>query len=333
MSSETMIEVKNLGKTYGNIRALDGVSFEVKQGEVLGFLGPNGAGKTTTMKILTCFIAPSSGVATVAGMDISDNPLEVRRRIGYLPENAPLYPDMRVTEYLDFVGEVRRMSRTERRKAADRVIEECGLGEVVHQEIRTLSKGFRQRAGLAQAMLHSPDILVLDEPTSGLDPNQIADIRSLIRSIGEERTVILSTHHLAEVQATAGRVLIINKGKLVADGTPEELERQRGGVLYEVTLLKPDGGLSPVREVILSIPGIVDISELNDRPKEEISLLVTGEASGDNREDIFRAIVDKGWVMLGLNRKQVDLEGIFRGLTCDESPPRNIAETDKEEVA
>jgi len=230
-SSETMIEVKDLVKRYGSVLALDGVSFKVRGGEVLGFLGPNGAGKTTTMKILTCFIAPTSGQVSVAGHDIFGEPLEVRRRVGYLPENAPLYPDMRVVEYLDFVGEVRSMARKERASAMDRVIAECGLTEVVDREIRNLSKGYRQRAGLAQAMMHDPQILILDEPTSGLDPNQIAEIRDLIRKMGRERTVILSTHHLAEVEATADRVLIVHHGKLVADGTPRELERQRGGAL------------------------------------------------------------------------------------------------------
>ena len=313
-SNELMIEVKDLTKSYGPIRALDGVSFEVRAGEVLGFLGPNGAGKTTTMKILTCFIAPTEGQVIVGGMDIYKDPLEIRRNVGYLPENAPLYPDMLVSEYLDFAGVIRGMSGADRKAAADRVIGQCGLDEVVYQEIRTLSKGFRQRAGLAQAMLHNPRILILDEPTSGLDPNQIVEIRGLIKNIGKEHTVILSTHHLTEVQATAGRVVIINKGKRVADGTPRELEQQRGGALYEVVLSKPADGADEIPAVFEQIDG-VDAVEKMEGADDELVFVVTGHAETDVRSDIFNVVVDKGWVLLGLVRKQVDLEEIFRGLT------------------
>ncbi len=313
-SNELMIEVKDLTKSYGPIRALDGVSFEVRAGEVLGFLGPNGAGKTTTMKILTCFIAPTEGQVLVGGMDIYKDPLEIRRNVGYLPENAPLYPDMLVSEYLDFAGVIRGMSGADRKVAADRVIGQCGLDEVVYQEIRTLSKGFRQRAGLAQAMLHNPRILILDEPTSGLDPNQIVEIRGLIKNIGKEHTVILSTHHLAEVQATAGRVVIINKGKRVADGTPRELEQQRGGALYEVVLRKPADGADEIPAVFEQIDGVEAVEKM-EGADDELVFVVTGHAETDVRSDIFRAVVDKGWVLLGLVRKQVDLEEIFRSLT------------------
>ncbi len=322
-SNELMIEVVDLTKSYGPIRALDGVSFEVRAGEVLGFLGPNGAGKTTTMKILTCFIAPTEGQVIVGGMDIYKNPLEIRRNVGYLPENAPLYPDMLVSEYLDFAGVIRGMSRADRKVAADRVIGQCGLDEVVYQEIRTLSKGYRQRAGLAQAMLHNPRILILDEPTSGLDPNQIAEIRGLIKEIGKEHTVILSTHHLAEVQATAGRVVIIDKGKRVADGTLRELERQRGGALYEVVLSKPADGTDEIPAVFERIDG-VDAVEKIEAADDELVFAVTGHADKDVRSDIFRAVVDKGWVLLGLVRKQVDLEEIFRGLTVIDAPARDV---------
>jgi ABC-2 type transport system ATP-binding protein len=267
------------------------------------------------MKILTCFIAPTSGQVSVAGHDIFGEPLEVRRRVGYLPENAPLYPDMRVVEYLDFVGEVRSMPRKERASAMDRVIAECGLAEVVDREIRNLSKGYRQRAGLAQAMMHDPQILILDEPTSGLDPNQIAEIRDLIRKMGRERTVILSTHHLAEVEATADRVLIVHQGKLVADGTPRELERQRGGALYELELARPAAGEEAVREVFSGIDGVRSVEILARSGADELSLALKGESAGDLRARIFSAVVDNGWVLLGLGRRQVDLEGIFRSLT------------------
>jgi ABC-2 type transport system ATP-binding protein len=314
-SGDVMIECQNLTKRYGTITALDDVSFHVDRGEVLGFLGPNGAGKTTTMKILTCFIAPTRGVASVAGIDIFKDPLQVRRKVGYLPENAPLYPDMRVGEYLDFIGEIRALDRKTRADGKKRVIDECGLGDVVEQEIRTLSKGFRQRAGLAQAMLHNPELLILDEPTSGLDPNQIAEIRGLIKEIGRERTVILSTHNLAEVQATAQRVVIIHKGKLVADGTPEQLEKQRGGALYDVVLQKPEGDASAVAEAFGAISGIRSVDPDRDAPADELVFTVHGEADQDVRAEIFRAAVENDWVLLGLARKQVDLEGIFRRLT------------------
>ncbi len=318
---ETMIEVKNLTKMYGDICAVDDVTFEVHRGEVLGFLGPNGAGKTTTMKILTCFIAPTKGQATVAGSDILNDSLEIRRRVGYLPENAPLYIDMQVSEYLDFVADVRAISGSDKARALDSVVGVCGLGDVVKREIRTLSKGFRQRVGLAQAMIHDPSILILDEPTSGLDPNQIVEIRELIKSIGKERTVILSTHNLAEVQATAGRVIIINKGHLVADGSLEELEADRGGARYDVVLDKPEGGSDGVREAFSAIDGVKGVEFPAVAKESELDVIVRGEGDKDVRADIFRAAVEKSWVLLGLGRKQVDLESIFRKLTTAENKP------------
>jgi ABC-2 type transport system ATP-binding protein len=317
-TAEKVIEVRDLAKSYGRIRALAGVTFDVRRGEVLGFLGPNGAGKTTTMKILTCFIAPTEGRATVAGFDIFKHPLEVRRVIGYLPENAPLYSDMRVSEYLDFVGEIRGLAKAARRGAADRVIDQCGLGDVVDQEIRTLSKGYRQRAGLAQAMIHDPAILILDEPTSGLDPNQIAEIRTLIRRIGQERTVILSTHHLAEVQMTANRVVIIHQGRLVADGSIEDLERQRGGAIYDVVVATPADGFGAVEGKLRGIDGIDHVAAGDAEGGAELHVQVRGSGEKDLRADIFRAAVANGWTLLGLARKHVDLESIFRRLTTDE---------------
>ncbi len=227
--SDVMIEVAGLTKDYGLHRAVDQVSFNVRRGEVLGFLGPNGAGKSTTMKMLTCFLAPTAGRAKVAGHDVFDASIEVRRRIGYLPEDTPIYRDMTVVEYLRFAAEMRGM---ESDKIAGRIKEigqRCGLADVAGKLVGELSKGFRQRVGLAQAMLHDPDILILDEPTSGLDPNQIVEIRSLIKEIGQEKTVILSTHILPEVQATCSRIVIISGGKLVADGTPDSLRAAREG--------------------------------------------------------------------------------------------------------
>ncbi len=312
---ETMIEVKNLTKMYGDICAVDDVTFEVHRGEVLGFLGPNGAGKTTTMKILTCFIAPTKGQATIAGSDIFKDSLEIRRRVGYLPENAPLYVDMKVHEYLDFVADVRDIRGSDKTKAVDRVVESCGLSNVPGQEIRTLSKGFRQRVGLAQAMIHNPSVMILDEPTSGLDPNQIAEIRELIKSIGKERTVVLSTHNLAEVQATAQRVVIIHKGKLVADGKPEELEAERGGARYDILLKDPKEETNAVREAFLEIKGVREVEFPQDAGSDELGVIVRGQGDKDVRADIFRTVVEKNWVLLGLGHKQVDLESIFRRLT------------------
>jgi gliding motility-associated transport system ATP-binding protein len=318
-TNEMMIEVKNLTKLYGDVHALDDVSFDVRSGEVLGFLGPNGAGKTTTMKILTCFIAPTSGMASVAGSDIYQDSLEIRRRVGYLPENAPLYTDMQVREYLDFIADVRRLSGNERTKALGRVIDVCGLSAVTEREIRNLSKGFRQRVGLAQAMVHDPSILILDEPTSGLDPNQIVEIRELIKSIGQERTVILSTHNLSEVQATAQRVVIIHQGRLVADGTPDELESQRGGAQYDVLIAKPEGGPDKVKEVLSGISGVHDVEISQASDDSEMPVVVRGKSDADLRAEIFSVVVDNRWVMLGFGRKQVDLESIFRRLTTSAS--------------
>ncbi len=314
MAQDTMIEVKNLVKAYGGLRALDDVSFEVKRGEVLGFLGPNGAGKTTTMKILTCFVAPTTGEAKVTGISITDDTLAIRRQVGYLPESAPLYIDMRVDEYLRFVAEVRRLSGETLTKALSRVIETCGLSTVTKREIRTLSKGFKQRVGLAQAMIHDPQVLILDEPTSGLDPNQIVDIRELIKSIGKERTVILSTHNLSEVQATAGRVIIISSGKLVADGSPAELEADRGGARYNVQLVSEGAEAAEVKKVFGAVDKVQNV-EVGDASNGELTVVVRSKGNADLRKDIFNAVVDRKWVLLGLERKQVDLESVFRQLT------------------
>ena len=225
-----MINVKNLTKYYGPTLAIEDVSFEVQKGEVVGFLGPNGAGKTTTMKILTCYMPASSGEADIAGHDVFTGSLEVRKLLGYVPENAPVYREMVVRDYLDFIGAIRRMPSRERRRAIKEKVELCGLGPVVRRPINELSKGFIQRVCLAQALLHDPEILILDEPTSGLDPNQIIEIRELIKTIGKEKTIILCSHILPEVSATCSRIMIINRGRIVAKGTPGELQDSIGGM-------------------------------------------------------------------------------------------------------
>jgi ABC-2 type transport system ATP-binding protein len=236
-----MISVSNLTKSYGETVAVDGVSFSVQRGEVLGFLGPNGAGKTTTMRVLTTFIPPDAGTATLAGFDVQRSPREVCRRVGYLPENAPLYEDMGAVDYLFYVAGMRGIPSSQAWNRVKRVVDVCGLGPALTKKIGQLSKGFRQRVGLAQAMIHEPDILILDEPTSGLDPNQIIEIRQLIKEIGKEKTVILSTHILPEVSATCGRVIIIANGRLVGSGTPEELVFQAAGKAGVTVVLRGDG--------------------------------------------------------------------------------------------
>ena len=234
----SMIQVEHLTKNYGSFQALCGISFEVGRGEILGFLGPNGAGKTTTMKILTGFLYPTSGRASIAGFDVMEHPVEVKRRLGYLPENTPLYDDLTVAEYLRYCGRLRGMDRVWLRSRTDAVIALTHLEPKYRAVIRTLSKGYRQRVGIAQALLHEPEIIILDEPTVGLDPNQVIDVRTLIRDVGSERTVIICSHVLPEVQATCGRVVIISEGNIVANGTTDDLIREHGG--------RPDATLEDV---------------------------------------------------------------------------------------
>jgi ABC-2 type transport system ATP-binding protein len=313
-----MISVDRLVKRYGRTVAVDGVSFTVQRGEVLGFLGPNGAGKTTTMRILTGFIPPDEGTATLAGHDVVESPLEVRRRIGYLPENAPLYEDMGTLEYLAYVGDMRAIPRVEVRPRLARIVDVCGLGPAVGKKIGQLSKGFRQRVGLAQAMIHEPDILVLDEPTSGLDPNQIIEIRNLIRTIGREKTVILSTHILPEVSATCGRVIIIAKGRLVASGTPEELSRQAaGGVAVTVSLRGEGSDMEGGLHALSVAQGV----EFLGRDGEALRYRVRaqdGVDAGRLAEAVSALAALRGWALRELTPRTVSLEDVFRELTTRE---------------
>lgn len=306
-----MIQVQNLTKRYGSTVAVKDLSFTVATGEILGFLGPNGAGKTTTMKILTCFMSPSEGQVSLEGLDVLEQSLEVRRRIGYLPETAPLYFDMNVLEYLSFVAGMRGIPRSEFKTRIDRMASVCGLGSVMRKDIGELSKGFRQRVGIAQAMIHDPDVLILDEPTSGLDPNQIVDIRNLIRELGEEKTVILSTHILSEVQATCDRVLIINNGKLVADGTPGELTRKFAG--DDQMRLVVSGTTPDLLNSVLSAVDGVSWLDITDGP--EIAVKITAERGCDVRAPIFKAVVDAGITLLEMHRESTSLESVFRQLT------------------
>lgn len=315
------IEVKDLVRSYGRFVAVDHISFAIQRGEVVGFLGPNGAGKTTAMKVLTGFLAPSEGQALIDGIDVLEEPIEVRRRVGYLPESAPVYRDMRVRDYLDFVAQVRGLARAERSAAIERTAAECGLGERLNQSIGSLSKGYRQRVGLAQALVHGPEILILDEPTSGLDPNQIVEIRNLIREIGRRKTVILSTHILSEVQATCDRVLIIHHGKIVANGTTEEINAQQaGGNLIQVEIAPGDVRL-PEPEVIRllqTLPGIRSLRQVEAVNPDVLAFQIIGER--DVRADIFRAIAAKGLVLLEMRRETSSLEEVFQRLTGEREP-------------
>ena len=313
--SDVMIEAQGLTKRYGHHRALDNATFSVRKGEVLGFLGPNGAGKSTTMRILTCFIAPSAGSARVNGCDIWGDPIGVRSAIGYLPESTPLYREMLTLEYLQFVASMRNLQGDAARLAIVRVVEQAGLGDVVAQEIGTLSKGFRQRVGLAQALIHEPPILILDEPMSGLDPNQAVEIRDLITAIGKERTVILSTHNLSEVQVTCKRVLIISNGRIVADDSPEALS-SRGHQRYRVAALRNGKGVADVRKVFSDVAGVDLVRELTDATTDgELHFEVVPSSDQDLRPALFRAAVDGGVTLVELQRRAQNLEQIFRSLT------------------
>jgi len=315
--NDVMISARDLTKRYGAVTALDKATFEVRRGEVLGFLGPNGAGKTTTMKILTCFIAPTEGTAQVNGADVFDDPMKVRSSIGYLPESTPLYQEMLVLEYLEWVTDMRRMGGGEAvRKRMRTVVEQTRLGDVISKRIGELSKGFRQRVGLAQALLHEPPILILDEPMSGLDPNQATEIRELIKDIGRERTVILSTHNLAEVQVACNRVLIVSKGKIVADDTPDDLQRRAGRAKFLARFLKPDDGDGErrIRDALGSIPGVERVQPAG-AANGELPFELLPKGDDDLRPLIFKAAVDTGATLVELRREGQNLESVFRQLT------------------
>jgi gliding motility-associated transport system ATP-binding protein len=308
-----MISVKNLTKRFGETVAVNNVSFEVSKGEILGFLGPNGAGKTTTMKILTCYLEPDRGDVKIGDFNIRDNSLEIRRMIGYLPESTPLYTDMGVVDYLLFIAELRNIPKRNRLKRVREMVEVCCLEKEIKKNIGELSKGYRQRVGLAQAMIHEPDILILDEPTSGLDPNQIIEIRELIKSIGKEKTIILCTHILPEVTATCDRAIIIHNGKLVADGTTEELvERSRGRTILYVKVKGPEGEVSSKLQELISVENVKKLgSENNGFNRFEI----IAQKAKDPSEDIFRMVVSSNWILTEMSQEQASLENIFRELT------------------
>jgi len=304
-----MIELRNLEKTYGETHALKGVSFSISKGEIVGLLGPNGAGKTTAMKIVVGYLLPTAGSATVAGLDVVSHPLEVQRKIGYLAENAPLYLDMVAQEYLEFMADMRGLDAVTRRRRLARVVEECGIGHVLTRPIGQLSKGYRQRVGLAAAILHDPEILILDEPTTGLDPNQIVEVRQLIRRMGKTKTVVLSTHILPEVEATCDRVVILIDGHVRADGALAEITRSR----VQVAVLSTRDP-AQVREELGHLEGVVsaDSSDRGDGFHAFRMHLAGDHEIGEAVADLARA---RGWRMRELKRDDRSLEQVFRELT------------------
>jgi len=311
-----MISVRNLSKSFGRTLAVDDLSFEVAAGEILGFLGPNGAGKTTTMRILTCFLPADRGEVSVAGHDVFTDSIAVRKSLGYLPENNPLYLDLDVTEYLHFVAQVRRVPRHEAAGRIAEMVETCGLGSVRNRLVGQLSKGFRQRVGLAQTLIHDPDILVLDEPTVGLDPNQIVEIRELIRTIGREKTVLLSSHILPEVEATCQRVLIIHNGRIVGQGTPSELAaRARGG---DVVRMEVRGPRDEVAGALSSLPGVEGCDIGEEESDGAVKIQVRCEPGTDRREELAAAVAGRGWGLRELHYEKVTLEEVFHELTGGE---------------
>jgi ABC-2 type transport system ATP-binding protein len=315
-----MITVNGLTKRYAHTTAVDQISFEVKQGQIVGFLGPNGAGKTTTMRMLTCFLTPTSGTATVAGFDILEQPLEVKKRIGYLPETPPVYPEMRIAEYLSFVGQLKGLSGSDLRARVGYACERCAVADVRNNIIGKLSKGYRQRVGLAQAIIHNPDVLILDEPTAGLDPKQINETRDLIKSLAGDHTIILSTHILPEVSQTCEQVIIINKGKIVATDSVSNLQqRARSGesVLVEVAGRSGSLDAAAVQRTLERIAGVSRVIAKADGQKR---IIFEVEATKTVRGDVARAVVESGWDLNELRPAALSLEEIFLQLTGSEAP-------------
>ena len=323
-----MISVRELTKRYARNTAVDHISFEVEKGQIVGFLGPNGAGKTTTMRMLTCFLPPTSGTATVAGFDVLEQPLEVKKRIGYLPEAPPLYPEMRTTEYLTFVGKLKGLSGTDLRERVEAACERCAIADVKNKLLGKLSKGYRQRVGLAQAILHNPDVLILDEPTAGLDPKQINETRDLIRGLAGDHTIILSTHILPEVEQTCEKVIIINKGKLVATDSVANLQSHaRGTELVVVEVAGRNGELDPaaVQRCLERVAGVSRVAFKERRQslsmRASCSLFeVEGQKEKFVRGDLARAVVEAGWDLNELRSASISLEEVFLQLTGEQAP-------------
>ena len=319
-----MIKVEGLTKRYGSATAVKNISFEVDKGEIVGFLGPNGAGKTTTMRVLTCFLPPTEGTASVAGFDVLEDPLEVKKRIGYLPESPPLYPEMSVRDYLDFVARLKGIPSVDVARRVDAVLDRCSVGDVQTKLNSQLSKGYRQRVGLAQALIHNPDVLILDEPTAGLDPKQIIDVRQLIRQLSGDHTVILSTHILPEVSTTCGRVIIINDGKIEASDTPENLTARLQG--HDSIWLEVDGPADQVEPTLAAVPGVERVLPAEGQ-LGRAAWQVEADKDPGVRTALVKAVIDGGWGLYEIRSVGLSLEDIFLKLTgSDPSAEEGTAE-------
>jgi ABC-2 type transport system ATP-binding protein len=309
-----MIHIENLTKYYKDFCAVDQINFDIKKGEILGLLGPNGAGKTTTLRMLTGYFMPTSGTIRVKDYQLDENLLEIKKLMGYLPESAPLYHSMLVYDYLDYVAGLRGLDKNKKISRIRQLVDLCGLDEIMHRSISELSKGLNQRVGLAHAMMDDPEILILDEPTSGLDPNQIAEIREIIRQIGEEKTVILSTHILSEVEATCDRVVIIDKGKIVANDRMENLKQSAGKTHFiHLDILKAN--FQDVHDRLIGIDGVSEIEKINEKPNGPLSVKVACKSDSDLRESVYHAIKPTDWVLIEFHQETKTLETIFRELT------------------
>ena len=323
-----MIKIEHLVKNYGSNCAVDDISFEVEKGEIVGLLGPNGAGKSTTMNILTGYLSCTSGSVSVAGLNVLDNPLEAKKHIGYLPEQPPLYPEMTVQEYLMFAAELKGVKKVQRKEQVLKAARRTGLESVLPRLIRSLSKGYRQRVGIAQALLGSPKLIILDEPTVGLDPAQVIEIRKLIQELGRAHTVILSSHILSEVQAVCSRVLILSKGKLVAEGTPEELgEKLNPGSCLRATVL---GDCKTVLEAVQAVPGICKV-QVESEADGEVTFTAESEDATDRRAAVSKALAKAGCTVLALAAENKSLEEIFLALTGGASAAETAKTTEQEE--
>ena len=309
-----MIKVQDLSKNYGDVQAVKSINFEINDGEIVGFLGENGAGKTTTLKMLTGYLVPTAGNVEINDLNINDSALEIQKQIGYLPELNPLYPEMSVYEYLEFIARVRNITGKKFREALTRVVDRCGLQGVVHKEVSSCSKGYKQRIGLAGSMIHDPKILILDEPVTGLDPNQIVEIRGLIKSLGREKLVLMSSHILQEIQATVDRIMIIHQGEIVANGTNDELMSSfRGNTLLNLEVRNTSE--QSLKDLSVAVPNI-DISNMEEKKDHHLIQLEYSQEV-DPREDLFNYAVSSGWIILKMTPTTTDLEDIFRKLTME----------------
>jgi ABC-2 type transport system ATP-binding protein len=310
-----MIQVENLTKYYHDVCAVDQISIEIQKGEILGLLGPNGAGKTTTLRMLTGFLQPTAGSIHVKDYSIDEHPLKIKKVLGYLPESAPLYHDMLVYDYLNYVADIRQIGKDHKLARIRELGDLCSINNIMHQPIGELSKGYKQRVGLAHAMMNDPEILILDEPTSGLDPNQIVEIRHIIKQIGKEKTIILSTHILSEAEATCDRIVIINRGKIVADGSTESLKESAGNKKY-LQLCLQGADFKSVDTALASIDGITRIQRLEESDNE-LNVRIDCLSSADPRADIYQIVKQTDWIMLELHQESQTLETIFRELTLE----------------